>query len=41
MGADPRSGAAQPRGENKGICSNFTLAHARSSLLGLITGSEG
>ena len=28
MGAIPRSG-----GYSKGICSNFTLAHARSSLL--------
>ena len=33
MGVIPRSGAAQPCGQNKGICSNFTLAHARSSLL--------
>ena len=24
MGVIPRSGAAQPRGQNKGICSNFT-----------------
>ena len=32
MGAIPRFGAAQPRGQNKGICSNYTLVHARSSL---------
>ena len=24
MAAIPRSGVAQPRGQNKGICSNFT-----------------
>ena len=33
MSAIPRSGAAQQRGKNKGICSNCTLAHASSSLL--------